>query len=212
MKIMFLGAPGAGKGTMADIASKELDIPTISTGAIIREAIKNRTPMGQKAEETIKKGELVSDDVVIGIIKERLAEPDCEKGFILDGFPRTVPQAEALGKMGIQMDKVISVEVPDDLIVERLAGRRVCPDCGATYHMVNQPPKDKKTCDHCGTVVEMRKDDEPETIKNRLDVYHQVTEPVKDFYKKQKGFIEIDGTRNIGETAVELLGLLKEDI
>jgi adenylate kinase len=212
MKIMFLGAPGAGKGTLAGIASKELDIPTISTGAIIREAIKNKTPLGLKAEEAMRGGALVSDDVVIGIIQERLAKDDCKRGFILDGFPRTVPQAEALEKMGILMDRIISIEAPDELIIGRLAGRRVCPACGATYHTVNQPSKDNKTCDICGVPLALRRDDEPETIRNRLAVYHEQTEPLKDFYKKHKGFIEIDGTKDIAASTLELGDLLRKNV
>ena len=167
MKIIFLGAPGAGKGTQADKVSRELGIPTISTGVIIREAIKNGTQMGIEAKKFIEQGLLVDDDVVIGIIKERLAKSDCEQGFILDGFPRSVPQAEALDKMGVVIDRVVSIEVPDEAIVDRMAGRRVCANCGLSYHVTGNPSKDGKTCDSCGTELSLRKDDAPEIVKAR---------------------------------------------
>ena len=179
MKIIFLGAPGAGKGTQADKTSKRLGIPTISTGVIIREAVKNGTEMGLKAKKFIEQGALVEDGVVIGIIKERLAKSDCGNGFILDGFPRTVPQARALEDMGITLDRVISIEVPDAVIEERMTGRRVCAKCGASYHVTDNPSRDGKSCDSCGTELTIRADDAPEVVSSRLAVYHELTEPLK---------------------------------
>ena len=182
MNIIFLGAPGAGKGTQAEKVSAKYGIPAISTGAIIREAIKSGTPMGTAAKQYTEQGALVPDEVVIGIIKERLAEKDCENGFILDGFPRTVPQAEALDTMGVRIDLVISIDVADETIVERMSGRRVCDKCGSSYHVLYNPSKDGKTCDKDGTPLSMRKDDAPEVVKSRLVTYHEQTEPIKDYY------------------------------
>ncbi len=190
MKIIFLGAPGAGKGTQAEKTSKRLGIPTISTGVIIREAVKNGTEMGLKAKKFIEQGALVEDSVVIGIIKERLAESDCKSGFILDGFPRTVPQAEALDEMGISLDRVISIEVPDEVITERMTGRRVCASCGSSYHVTDNPSRDGVHCDNCNTELTIRKDDAPEVVISRLAVYHETTEPLKEYYSK-KGILRI---------------------
>ena len=184
MKIIFLGAPGAGKGTQADIIAERYGIPTISTGVIIREALKSGSDMGLKAKKYIEAGALVPDDVVIGIIKERLANDDCQNGFILDGFPRTVPQAKALDEMGVTLDAVVSIEVSDDTIMERMTGRRVCATCGASYHLIYNPSKDNKTCDKCATELTIRKDDAPEVVKSRLEVYHEQTEPLKDYYRE----------------------------
>ena len=170
MKIIFLGAPGAGKGTQAEIIASKIGIPTISTGAIIREALKTGTEMGIKAKKFIEAGALVPDDVVIGIIKERLAKSDCQNGFILDGFPRTGPQAEALDTMGVELDRVVSIEVPDEAIVERMSGRRVCAKCGASYHVVYNPSNDGVNCDKCGEELSIRKDDAPEVVLSRLEV------------------------------------------
>ena len=189
MKIIFLGAPGAGKGTQAEFVSKELGIPTISTGAIIREACKEGTDMGRKAKEFIERGALVPDDVVIGIVKERLAKSDCDKGYILDGFPRTVPQAEALDAMGVKLDAVVSLEVPDEEIVQRMSGRRVCPSCGKTYHTAHNPSPNGDACE-CGTALSIRADDAPDVVRSRLQVYHSSTEPLKEFYSK-KGLIRV---------------------
>ncbi len=200
MKLMFLGAPGAGKGTQAEIASQKLGIPAISTGAIIREAIKNQTEMGKAAKAYTDAGQLVPDDVVIGIIRERLSEKDCENGFILDGFPRTVPQAEALDAMGVQMDLVISIEVPDSTIVERMSGRRVCGGCGATYHVKYQPSKDGSNCDKCRTALNTRKDDLPEVVKSRLEIYHEQTEPLKAYYEKTGKLREVIGQEEVADT------------
>ena len=210
MKIIFLGAPGAGKGTQADKTSKRLGIPTISTGAIIREAIKLGTEMGLKAKKFIEAGELCPDDVVIGIIKERLAKPDCECGFILDGFPRTVSQAVALDEMGIALDRVVSIEVPDEVIVERMTGRRVCANCGSTYHVTDNPSNDGKTCNNCGTVLTTRTDDTPEVVINRLVTYHEKTEPLKEFYLAKGILKTVDGNGSVEQTSlrtVEAIGV-----
>lgn len=209
MKIIFLGAPGAGKGTQAEKTSKRLGIPTISTGVIIREAIKNGTEMGLKAKKFIEQGALVEDDVVIGIIKERLAKSDCGNGFILDGFPRTVPQAEALEAMGITLDRVISIEVPDDVIEARMTGRRVCAKCGASYHLTDNPSRDGVSCDNCKTELTTRADDAPEVVRSRLEVYHELTEPLKEYYLK-KGLLKTVHGGSVEETSrrtVEAIGV-----
>ncbi len=209
MKIIFLGAPGAGKGTQAEIIAQKLGIPTISTGNIIREALKNGTEMGLKAKKFIEAGELVPDDVVIGIIKERLAKSDCQNGFILDGFPRTVPQAEALDSMGIELDKIVSIEVPDNAIVERMSGRRVCPVCGASYHTVYNPSADGKTCDKCSVELTIRRDDAPEVVLSRLEVYHSTTEPLKDYYAKCGKLSIVDGVGTVEEISCRTIKALE---
>ena len=185
MKLILLGAPGAGKGTQAEILSKELGIPTISTGNILRAAIKEGTPVGLEAKHFMDEGKLVPDDVIIEIIHERVAEDDCKNGYILDGVPRTIAQAEALEKAGIVFDDVVSLEISDEVIMERMSGRRVCEHCGASYHVVAVPPKTEGVCDKCGGKLIRRKDDDPETVKARLEVYHKETEPLKDFYAKR---------------------------
>ena len=183
MKLILLGAPGAGKGTQADILKKKLNVPTISTGNILRAAVKNGTPIGLKAKEYMDAGKLVPDEVIIGIINERLQEDDCKNGYILDGVPRTIAQAEAIEKAGIHFDAVVAIEVSDDTIVARMGGRRVCESCGASYHIVNVPPKQEGVCDVCGGKLVQRKDDDPETVRDRLAVYHKETEPLKGFYE-----------------------------
>ena len=208
MKIIFLGAPGAGKGTQADIVSQRCGIPTISTGAIIREAIKNGTQMGLKAKKFIEAGELAPDDVVIGIIKDRLAESDCKNGFILDGFPRTVPQAQALDAMGVSLDYVISIEVADDAIVERMSGRRVCSGCGATYHVKFNPSKSGDACDKCKAKLAVRADDAPEVVLSRLNVYHSTTEPLKDYYSKKGNLCLVFGDEQLEVTTERTLAAL----
>jgi adenylate kinase len=185
MKLILLGAPGAGKGTQAEIISKKLSIPTISTGNILRAAVKNETPVGLKAKAFMESGGLVPDEVIIGIVQERLAEADCANGYILDGMPRTIAQAEALEKCGIDIDVALSIEIADEVIEKRMTGRRSCTACGATYHVVANPPKSEGICDNCGGALTIRKDDQPETVKNRLKVYHQETEPLLDFYKSR---------------------------
>ncbi len=184
MKLVFLGPPGAGKGTQAAYIAEAANIPTISTGAMLREAIANETELGKTAKAFIDKGELVTDEVVIGIVKERLVMPDCNNGYILDGFPRTVAQAEALDKMlPDAIDVALSLEVPDENIIERLTGRRECPACKATFHIANNPSAKGDICDKCGEKLVTRADDSVETIKNRMNVYHAQTEPIKDYYK-----------------------------
>jgi adenylate kinase len=199
MNIIFLGAPGAGKGTQADRIADAYGIPTISTGNMIREALAKGTEMGLKAKAFIEAGQLVPDAVVIGIIQERLALADCANGFILDGFPRTIPQAEALEEMGVTIDKVVDIEVADDIITARMSGRRVCPKCGAPYHTESLKPKKEGICDKCGTELQQRKDDKPETVADRLKVYHEQTEPLKDFYAKRGTLKEVDGLGSVDE-------------
>ncbi len=210
MKLIFLGAPGAGKGTQAEIIAGKLNIPTISTGNIIREALANGTEMGLKAKAFIEAGKLVPDDVVIGINKERLAEDDCNGGFILDGFPRTIPQAEALDNMGIIIDKVVDIDVPDENIVNRMSGRRVCKACGSSYHIENKKPKVEGVCDSCGGELQIRKDDAPETVLDRLNVYHEQTEPLKDFYAKCGKLRSVEGTAPITEITAAILKVLED--
>ena len=200
MKLILLGAPGAGKGTQADILSKLLSIPTISTGNILRAAIKNETPIGLKAKEYMDAGNLVPDEVIIGIIRERLAEPDCSNGYILDGVPRTIPQAEAIEEGGIDIDCALSIEVNDQTIIDRMSGRRTCPDCGASFHVVSNPPKEEGICDNCGAKLTIRKDDAPETVKARLVNYHRDTEPLKEFYEKRGKLKSVEGQSTIEKT------------
>ena len=182
MKLVLLGAPGAGKGTQAELLCEKLNIPTISTGNILRAAMKNGTPVGQKVKVYMDAGQLVPDELIIDIVLERISEPDCVNGYILDGFPRTIPQAEALESHHVPLDWAVSLEVPDEVIVDRMSGRRSCPECGATYHVTNNPPKQEGVCDHCGAELKTRKDDAPETVLNRLATYHVSTEPLKEFY------------------------------
>lgn len=185
MRLIMFGAPGAGKGTQAAILSQRLGIPTISTGNILRAAVKNGTPVGLEAKRYMDAGQLVPDQVIIDIIVERLGEADCRNGFILDGVPRTIPQAEALEKAGVKFDCVLDIEVPDSEIMNRMTGRRACTACGATYHVVAAPPKTEGVCDACGAALVQRDDDKPETVQSRLDVYHSQTEPLKEFYAKR---------------------------
>ena len=208
MKLILLGAPGAGKGTQAEILCKELNIPTISTGNILRAAIKEGTPTGLEAERYMKAGKLVPDDVIIGIITERVAVDDCVNGYILDGVPRTIAQAEALEKAGIVFDDVISIEISDETIMERMTGRRVCEHCGATYHLVAVPPKTPGVCDKCGGKLIQRHDDEPETVKARLEVYHKETEPLKDFYAERGLLKSVENQPTVAETSQAILHVL----
>ena len=210
MKLIFLGAPGAGKGTQAEVVSERLSIPTISTGNIIRAAIKDGTEMGKKAKDFIEKGALVPDEVVIGIIKDRLKADDCKNGFILDGFPRTVPQAEALDEMGIEIDKVIDIEVPDEKIAARMSGRRVCQSCGASYHLLYKKPEKDGECNSCGGELVQRKDDHPDTVLERLAVYHTQTEPLKDFYEKKGKLRIVEGQEEIADTTALTLKALED--
>ena len=209
MNIILLGAPGAGKGTQAEVICKELGIPTISTGNMLRAAVKAGTEYGLKAKAALDAGALVSDDIVIGILKDRIAEPDAKNGYILDGFPRTVPQAEALDNMGVQIDKVVEIFVPDEMIKRRVTGRRVCLDCGATYHIEYKAPKVEDVCDVCGKPLVIRKDDQPETVVSRLETYHKTTAPLKDYYEKQGKLVSIDGTKDVATTSQLVLDALK---
>ena len=210
MKLILLGAPGAGKGTQAEVISEKYNIPTISTGNIIRAALKNGTEMGLKAKSFIEAGNLVPDDVVIGIIKERLAESDCENGYILDGFPRTIPQAEALDQMGFDIDVALSIEVADEEIVKRMSGRRVCEKCGASYHIEYKMPQIDGKCNFCDGDLVIRKDDEPETVKNRLEVYHEQTEPLKEYYKSCGKLICVEGQDEVKDTTRLVLAALEQ--
>ncbi len=210
MKLILLGAPGAGKGTQAEIISEKYNIPTISTGNIIRAALKNGTEMGLKAKAFIDAGELVPDDVVIGIIKERLAQSDCDGGFILDGFPRTIPQAKAPDDMGIAVDAALSIEVADEAIVKRMSGRRVCEVCGASFHTEYKKPAVDGVCNLCEGKLVIRKDDEPQTVLNRLAVYHEQTEPLKDYYKAQGKLLIVHGQEELADTTALVLGALAE--
>lgn len=208
MKLILLGAPGAGKGTQAEILSQTLNIPTISTGNILRAAIKNGTPTGLKAKSFMDAGQLVPDEVIIGIITERLVEKDCANGYILDGVPRTLAQAEAMEKAGINFDAVVSIEISDETIMERMSGRRVCEGCGASYHVVAVPPKTEGVCDKCGGKLVTRPDDKPETVKDRLTVYHKETEPLKDFYAKRGLLKPVENQPSVEATSQAILRVL----
>ena len=200
MNLIFLGAPGAGKGTQAEKISEAFNIPQISTGNILREAVKNGTEYGLKAKVAMESGALVSDEIVIGILQDRIAKDDCKNGFILDGFPRTVPQAEALDSMGIKIDKVIEIDVPDEKIKNRLSGRRVCEGCGASYHIEYNPSKVEGVCDKCGDKTVIRKDAQPETVLERLAVYHEKTAPLKDYYANQGKLVTVEGQEEVADT------------
>ena len=205
MKLILLGAPGAGKGTQAEILSKELGIPTISTGNILRAAIKEGTPVGLEAKHFMDAGKLVPDEVIIEIIHERVAAEDCKNGFILDGVPRTIAQAESLEKAGIVFDDVVSLEISDEVIMERMSGRRVCEHCGASYHLVAVPPKAEGVCDKCGGALIRRKDDEPGTVKARLEVYHRETEPLKEFYAQRGLLRPVENQPTVAENSQAIL-------
>lgn len=208
MRLILLGAPGAGKGTQAEILSRMCNIPTISTGNILRAAMKNGTPVGLKAKEYVESGKLVPDDVIIGIVRERLAEDDCKNGYILDGMPRTIPQAEALEEAGVDIDAALAIEISDETIVERMSGRRTCKECGATFHIVSNPPKAEGKCDNCGGELIIRKDDTPETVRERLNVYHKETEPLKEFYAKRGKLKSVENQPTIEETTKLVLKAL----
>lgn len=204
MRLILLGAPGAGKGTQAEILSKMLDIPTISTGNILRAAMKEGTPVGLQAREYVDSGKLVPDDVIVGIVRERLAKDDCKKGFILDGMPRTIPQAQALEEAGIEIDAALSINIDDEVIVERMSGRRTCKNCSATFHVVSNPPKEEGKCDHCGGELTIRKDDAPETVRARLELYHKETEPLMGFYAERGKLREVENQPTIEGTTEEV--------
>ena len=210
MKLILLGAPGAGKGTQAEKIVEKYGIPAVSTGNIIRAALKAGTEMGLKAKSFMDAGQLVPDDVVIGIIKDRLKEKDCENGFILDGFPRTIPQAQALEDMGVDIDKVLDIEVPDEKITARLSGRRVCSKCANSYHLLYKKPKTEGVCDACGGELIQRKDDAPETVQARLKEYHEMTEPLKDFYKKLGKLVIVEGQEEVADTTALVFKALED--
>ncbi|GAV25953.1 adenylate kinase [Carboxydothermus islandicus] len=214
MKLLIMGPPGAGKGTQAEKIVKEFGITHISTGDMFRAALKNQTPLGLKAKEYMDKGELVPDEIVIAMVEERISAPDCAKGFLLDGFPRTIPQAEALDKklseMGITLDGVINIEVPREELIERLTGRRVCRQCGATYHVKFNPPKVEGVCDACSGELYQRSDDSLETVSNRLDVYEAQTAPLKEYYAKTGLLKNIDGTKSIEEVFASIKNALQK--
>ncbi|MGM9599819.1 MAG: adenylate kinase [Faecousia sp.] len=208
MKLILLGAPGAGKGTQAEIIAAKLNIPTISTGNILREAIKNGTETGLKAKSFMDKGMLVPDDVIIDIVRERLAEKDCANGYILDGVPRTIVQAQALLDQGVEIDRVVSIEIDDEVIEKRMTGRRVCGSCGASYHIVANPPKTEGICNACGGELMIRKDDKPETVHHRLKVYHAETEALKGFYEKLGKLRLVEGNQPIEDATRDILAAL----
>ena len=214
MRLILIGPPGAGKGTQAKFITEKFGIPQISTGDMLRAAVKAGTPLGLAAKKVMDAGQLVSDDIIIGLVKERLAKPDCEKGFLFDGFPRTIPQAQALLDAGIPLDFVLEISVPDAEIVERMSGRRVCRECGATYHVVTKPPRKEGVCDLCGGELIIRADDTPETVKARLAVYHRETEPLTAFYAERGKLRLVNNASTIEGTTEEIfkaLGMMDND-
>ena len=208
MKLILLGAPGAGKGTQAEVLSNKLNIPTISTGNILRAAMRDGTPLGVQIKACMDAGQLVPDELVIGIVVERLAQPDCANGYILDGMPRTLPQAEALDKHGVTFDRVISIEIEDEVIEKRMSGRRVCSSCGSSFHVVSRPPVKEDVCDNCGGALVQRNDDKPETVLSRLATYHKETEPLKGFYAEKGLLLPVDNQPTIEATSVVMLEAL----
>lgn len=213
MKIVMLGAPGAGKGTQAIKISEKFGLPHISTGDIFRYNIRNNTELGMKAKSYMDKGELVPDELTVSILLDRVAKEDCAKGYILDGYPRTIPQAEvldeALAKIGEQIDFAVNVVVPDENIIDRMAGRRACTNCGETYHIAFKKTKVEDVCDRCGSGLVLRADDKPETVKSRLEIYHKQTEPLEDFYKDKGVYKEVDGTKPLEEVFVDICKVLE---
>ena len=212
MNLILLGAPGAGKGTQADLLVKKLSIPAISTGNMLREAMKLGTPLGEQVRQIMDSGMLVPDDVVMDLVSGRIAREDCKNGFILDGVPRTLSQAKAIDAAGIPVDYVISIEIDDSVIEGRMTGRRVCPQCGSSYHVANNPPKTEGTCDNCGTGLVIRKDDAPETVRDRLNVYHSRTEVLKDYYQKQGKLRLVNGDQSMQETHRDILEAIGEKV
>jgi len=212
VKLILLGAPGAGKGTQAARLAEEYNIPAISTGQIIREAIAAKTELGNKMKSFIDKGELAPDDVVVEMVKERLKSDDCKNGYILDGFPRTIQQAIIMEELPIEIDVALEIDVDEDMIVDRLSGRRVCKDCGATYHVSNNPSKKEGICDECGGALETRKDDVPEVIRHRLEVYNEQTKPLKDFYQERDLLVTVKGCNDVEKTKEDIMKALRETI
>ena len=212
MNLILLGAPGAGKGTQAEMLAAKLQIPTISTGNMLREAMANGSDLGKQVKQAMDEGRLVSDELVLGIVAERTSRPDCEKGFILDGVPRTLAQAKALDAMGVRLDQVVSLEIDDAVIEGRMTGRRVCPKCGASFHITANPPKKDNTCDQCGAELMIRKDDAPETVRNRLKIYHESTEVLKDYYAAQNKLRLVEGDQSIEGAFKDILNALGETV
>lgn len=208
MNLILLGAPGAGKGTQAELLIEQLNIPSISTGNMLREAMANGSDLGKQVKQYMESGALVPDDVILSIVAERVSKPDCAKGFILDGVPRTLAQAEALDAKGVRIDHVVSIEIDDAVIEGRMTGRRVCTKCGASYHIVANPPKQEGICDLCGSDVAIRKDDAPETVRHRLEVYHASTEVLKDYYNKQGKLRLVEGNQPIRDANKDILRAL----
>ena len=212
MNLILLGAPGAGKGTQAEMLIEQLGIPSISTGNMLREAMANGSELGKQVKSCMESGSLVSDDVILSIVAERVAQSDCKNGFILDGVPRTLAQAEALDEKGVRIDHVVSIEIDDAVIEGRMTGRRVCTKCGASYHIVANPPKTEGICDQCGSEVSIRKDDAPETVRHRLEVYHASTEVLKSYYAKQNKLVLINGDQPIMDANRDVLRALGETV
>ena len=212
MKMILLGAPGAGKGTQAELIMKHFCIPSISTGNMLREAIANGTELGKQVKQCMDEGKLVSDDLIMNLVADRVAQPDCKNGYILDGVPRTLAQAEAMDAKGIEVDNVVSIEIDDSVIEGRMTGRRVCTACGASYHIVSNPTKQEGICDHCGQEVKIRKDDAPETVRNRLKIYHETTEVLKDYYANQDKLVMVNGDQSIEGAYQDILRALGEQV
>ena len=212
MNLILLGAPGAGKGTQAELLSKHLNIPSISTGNMLREAMSMDSPLGNQVKSCMEAGKLVSDQIVLQIVAERTSRNDCANGFILDGVPRTLVQAQALDQMGVRIDYVVSLEIDDAVIVDRMSGRRVCTKCGATYHLQNNPPKTAGICDNCGGEVATRKDDAPETVRNRLGIYHETTEVLKEYYQNQNKLVMVSGEGSIEDIQRDILRAIGETV
>lgn len=210
MNLILFGPPGAGKGTQAEILKERFSIPTISTGNMIREAIKNGTELGKMAKSIIDGGNLLADDIVVAMIKERLAQPDCANGFILDGFPRTIPQAEALDAMGVKIDAAVEIVLADEKIVARMSGRRTCPGCGNSYHVMYKQPKVADVCDGCGADLVIRDDDKPETVLERLRVYHEQTAPLSDFYQKKGLRRVVEGQEKLADTTALMMKAVED--
>ena len=212
MNLILLGAPGAGKGTQAELLTKQLGIPSISTGNMLREAMANGTSLGKQVKTYMDEGSLVPDELILGIVAERTSQPDCQNGFILDGVPRTLAQAQALDAKNVRIDHVVSIEIDDEVIEQRMSGRRVCTHCGASYHVVANPPKQEGICDLCGEKVAIRKDDAPETVRHRLAVYHASTEVLKDYYAQQNKLRLICGDRSIEDIYSQILRAIGETV
>ena len=210
MNLILLGAPGAGKGTLASYLIEKMGVPSVSTGNILREAIANKTELGQKAKAFMDAGQLVPDQLVIDLLRDRIDQDDCKNGFILDGFPRTIPQAEALDAMGVEIDAVLDLEVADEDIITRMSGRRVCERFGSSYHMLYKQPKEEGKCDICGGTLVQRKDDHPDTVKERLEVYHTQTEPLKEYYSKQGKLLVVHGQENLEDTTRLVMEALED--